>query len=78
MYSINSSETIGGFAEVFELQPVRAQTQLVHLGTCGAFSLLVTDELVRVQDFRGITNRFRGICGIYLEFVKEKRKDRNM
>jgi hypothetical protein len=35
-------------------------------------------ELVEVQDFRKVTDRFRGINGIYLYFITKNRKDANM
>ena len=35
---------------------------------------LVTDEPVEVQDFRRITDRFRGIYGIYLKLIYKIRR----
>ena len=37
----------------------------------GAKRPLVTYKMVEVQDFKEITNRFRGIYRIYLKLVKE-------
>ena len=40
---------------------------------------LVADEPVEVQDFRRITDHFRGTYRrIYLKLIKENRKDVNM
>ena len=55
------------------------QDNLVHgegafasLAMSGKNRLLVTDELVEVQDFKKTTDHFRGIYGMYLKLIKEK------